>query len=551
MQKEYSIIVGGAAGQGSRKAGLLIAKLFSQLGYQVYIYDDYQSLIKGGHNFSHITASESKNPVRREKIDFLLALDKKTIENHKAKLKEGGLLFFNSDKIEEQGIGIPADQILKAFEGLPIMANTALLAGMAKGLGIEWNLLKETLEQDLPKEKEKNLKIAEKTYMDAKQFITAEKTGLTPSDLMTGNEATAQGLVKAGLDAYFAYPMTPASSILHYLSARQKDLGLLVVQPESEIAVASEAIGAAYAGKRAAVGTSGGGFALMTETISLAAQAEIPFMAINSQRMGPATGVPTYGAQADLLFALNPGHGDFEKFVAVPSNAEESFYWAGTLLNLAWQYQTPTILLTDKDVSEGTFSIEKKVLDEIKEKKELIWNSQGEYKRYQIADNGVSPLAYPGEAKAIIKGNSYEHNEFGISEETDKNIIQAMQDKRLAKFKAMQAEVENLPAVKIFGNANSKVAVVAWGSTVLAVRGAVEVLGLKLIQPLLVSPFPVRQMQTALTGIDKIVCVETNALGQMAALLQSHGFLVDQKILKYKAELFSAEDLENELKQFI
>ena len=550
MKKEYSIIVGGAAGQGSRKAGLLVAKIFSQLGYQVYIYDDYQSLIKGGHNFSHITASESKNPSRKSKIDFLLALDKKTIENHRAKLKEDGLLFFNSDKIEEQGIGIPADQTLKEFEGLPIMANTALLSGLAKGLGIEWKLLKETLEQDLSKEKEKNLKIAEKIYANTKQCLVVEKIGSTPSDLMTGNEAIAQGLVKAGLDIYFAYPMTPASSILHSLAARQKELGVLAVQPESEIAVASEAVGAAFAGKRAAVGTSGGGFALMTETISLAAQAEIPFLVINSQRMGPATGVPTYGAQADLLFTLNPGHGDFEKFVAIPSNAEESFYWAGTLLNLAWKYQTPAILLTDKDVSEGTFSIEEKVLDEIKEEKELIWNRQGEYQRYQITNNGVSPLAYPGQS-AIVKGNSYEHNEYGISEEADKNIIQAMQDKRLAKFKAMQAEAENLSAVKIFGNENSKIAVVAWGSTVLAVRAAVENLGLKLVQPLLASPFPARQMQAALAGAEKIICVETNALGQMASLLQAYGFSVSQKILKYKAELFSVEDLENELKQFI
>jgi len=317
---------------------------------------------------------------------------------------------------------------------------------------------------------------------------------------MTGNEAIAQGLIKAGLEIYFAYPMTPASSILHYLASHQKDWGVLAVQPESEIAVASEALGAAYAGKRTAVGTSGGGFSLMVESLSMAAQAELPFLAIDSQRMGPATGVPTYGAQSDLLFTLYAGHGDFKRFVAAPSNAEESFYWAGTLLNLAWKYQTPAILLTDKDVSEGTFSIESELFKQIKKQEALLWNQKGEYQRYKITNKGISPLAFPGQANAIIKSNSYEHNEFGITEEVDKDIIEAMQNKRLVKYKAMEEEAEKLPALKIFGNQNSKIAVVTWGSTVLTACEAVENLELKLIQPILISPFPKKQNASCFKG---------------------------------------------------
>jgi 2-oxoglutarate ferredoxin oxidoreductase subunit alpha len=551
MNKEYSIIIGGAAGQGSRKAGFLIAKIFSQLGYYIYIYEDYQSLIKGGHNFSQIIASEKKNPALKSELNFLLALDQNTIDRHQKKLKKDGLLFFNSNKISAEGIGIPADEILKECDGLPIMANTALIAGMAKGLGIDWELLRRVLEQELPKEKDKNLIIAERAYNQAKQIFVVEKTGSSVCDLMTGNEAIVQGLVKAGLEIYFAYPMTPASSILHYLASHQKDWGVLAVQPESEIAVASEALGAAYAGKRTAVGTSGGGFSLMVESLSMAAQAELPFLVINSQRMGPATGVPTYGAQSDLLFTLYAGHGDFKRFVAAPSNAEESFYWAGTLLNLAWKYQTPAILLTDKDVSEGTFSIESEFFEQIKKQEALLWNQKGEYQRYKINNKGISPLAFPGQANAIIKSNSYEHNEFGITEEVDKDMIEAMQNKRLIKYKAMEEEAEELPALKIFGNQNSKIAVVAWGSTVLTACEAVENLGLKLIQPILISPFPKKQMQTALRGVEKIICVETNALGQMAMLLEEQGFPVFQKILKYKAELFSVEELKEELQKII
>jgi 2-oxoglutarate ferredoxin oxidoreductase subunit alpha len=552
--QEYSLIVGGAAGQGSRRAGLLIAKIFNKLGYYVYIYDDYQSLIRGGHNFSQITVSEKKDPIRKEKIDFLLALDKKTIEKHKAKLKKDGLLFFNSNKIEEKGIGIPADNILKQCEGLPIMANTALLAGLSKGIGISFDLLQKTLTEDLAKEKDKNLKIAKLAYNQTifpKNGIKIKKVKNNSGLLMTGNEATAEGMAKAGLNIYFAYPMTPASGILHYLAQNQKKLGLLAVQLENEIAVASEAIGSAFAGQRSAVGTSGGGFALMVETISLSAQAEIPFLAINSQRMGPATGVPTYGAQSDLLFTLHPGHGDFEKFIALPSNAEESFYWSGKLLNLAWKYQTPAILLTDKDVSEGTFSVEKKVINQVKKEKEILWDKKGEYKRYKIMKNGISPLAYPGETKAIIKANSYEHYENGISVEEDKKAIEAMQEKRLLKFKAMQKEAETLPAVKIFGNKKSKICLIAWGSTVLAAKGVAEKLGLKLIQPLLASPFPEKQIKKALLGVQKVICVETNSLGQMAWLLKANGIKVDKKILKYNSEIFFAEELERKLKKYI
>lgn len=543
MKKEYSVIIGGAAGQGSRKAGLIIAKLFNKLGYGIYIYEDYQSLIRGGHNFSQVTAAEGGSVNKKEKIDFLLALDKKTIERHKDKVKKDGVIFFNSDRISEKGIGIAADKIVKELNGLPIMANIALIAGLAKGIGITWDVLEKILKEELGKEIEKNLSVAKKAYGDTKAVTKIEKTKFAPGILMTGNEATALGLKAAGLDIYFAYPMTPASSILHYLAAKQKEFGVLAVQSENEIAVASEAIGAAYAGKRSAVGTSGGGFALMTETVSLAAQAEIPFMAINSQRMGPATGVPTYGAQSDLLFTLNPGHGDFEKFIAAPSNAEESFYWSGKLLNLSWKYQTPAILLTDKDVSEGTFSVDKDVLKSVKKEKELTWTDKGEYQRYKITPSGLSPLAYPGTKNAVVKANSYEHVEAGISEEVDKQAIEAMQDKRLAKFALMQKEADAIGVIKVFGNKKSKKVVVAWGSTAVAAREAAEKLGIKMVQPILLSPFPLRQMQKALSGASKIICAETNSTGQMATVLMGHGFKVDKKILKYDVQLFSTEEL--------
>jgi len=546
-KKDYSIIIGGAAGQGSRKAGLIIAKIFNNLGYNVFISEDYQSLIKGGHNFSIIRVSEEKHDSIKEKADFLLALDSNTIEKHEKLLNKKSLIIFNSDKVKrDDGIGIASETITKELGGIPVMSNTALIAGFSKALGIEWNVLEDSLRKELGKGIEKNLEIAKRAYEEASNVFKIEKLKEESSPLLTGNEAIALGAVKAGLDIYYAYPMTPATSILHYLAEHAEDFNIVVTQLENEIAVINSAIGSSYAGKRSMVATSGGGFALMTEGISLAAQSETSVLIVNSQRSGPATGVPTYGSQADLLFTLNSGHGDLVRFVVAPSDANESCYWSGKLMNLAWKYQTPAILLVDKELSESTFEFDKNTLDKIEKEKAVLWNGKGEYSRYSDQKNGISPLAFPGD-KAIVKATSYEHDQDGISVEDPETII-LMQEKRLRKFKEMEKEVDIPEAVKVYGNKSSKKAVVAWGSTKGPVLEAVNKLGLKLIQPLFIQPFPQKQFDKAMKGVNKLISVECNATGQMEEVLKCHGIKVDKRILKYDMRPFTVEELEKKLK---
>jgi len=545
-KKDYSIVIGGAAGQGSRKAGLIIAKLFNNLGYNVFIYEDYQSLIKGGHNFSVIRVSEKKEASIKEKIDFLLALDSNTIEKHKSSMNKNGLVVFNSDKIKNGGIGVAADKIVKELGGISIMSNTALIAGFGKAIGIEWSALENALRKELGKGIEKNLEIAKRAYEETKNVLKMEKLKGEPDPLLTGNEAIALGAVKAGLDIYYAYPMTPATSILHYLAEHEKDFNIIVTQLENEIAVINSAIGSAYAGKRSMVGTSGGGFALMTEGISLAAQSETPTLIVNSQRSGPATGVPTYSSQADLLFTLNSGHGDFVRFVVAPGDANEACYWSGKLLNLAWKYQTPAILLVDKELSESTFEFDKKILDEIRKENPVLWNKKGEYGRYADSKNGISPLAFPGD-EVVVKATSYEHDEDGLSVEDEEAII-LMQEKRLRKFKEMEKEADIPGAVKVYGNKNSKTAVIAWGSTKGPVLEVAEKLGLKFIQPLFIQPFPQKQFEKAMKGVTKLISIECSATGQMEKVLKANGIKVDKRILKYDMRPFIVEELEKKLK---
>ena len=543
---DFSVLIGGAAGQGSRKAGLIIAKIFNNLGYRILIYDDYQSLIKGGHSFSLIRISDKEPFSHSKEIDFLLALDERTIEEHEKDLSKEGIVVFNKDRIESnEGTGIAIETIVKECCGIPIMANTALIAGFAKIAGVEWNVLEQVLRKEIEREIEKNLEIAKKAFDENQQLIEIKKLKNNSRPLLTGNEAVALGGIKAGLETYFAYPMTPATGILHYLAEHSQDLNVCVSQLENEISVINAAIGSAYAGRRSMVGTSGGGFALMTEALSMAVQAETPIVIVESQRPGPASGVATYQAQGDLLFSLFAGHGDIVKFVIAPGDANEAFYWTARAMNLAWKYQTPVIVLIDKELSESTygFSEEKSV----KKEEGKMWDEKGDYKRYLDLKDGISPLAFPG-AKGIVKATSYEHDEFGITTE-DSKAIKKMQEKRMRKFELMKEEAEKMQSVNVFGE--SKTALVCFGSTKGAAKEAAEKLGLKMVQPLVLEPFPEEQIKKALKGSEKIICVENNASGQLAKLLSCHGINVDERVLKYDGRPFFREELEEQIKKII
>lgn len=552
MHNDYSILIGGAAGQGSRKAALIIAKLFSLFGYNIFIYDEYQSLIRGGHSFSHIRATKDKTLSHRKKIDFLLALNEETVKKHRRDLDKTGLIIYNSDKVSLTGthtVAIAIDSIAKEFRGNKIMANTALVAAFSKVIGVDWQHLQKLLKREFKKHQALNLKIARAAFERTKEYFKIKNLNKKEKTLLTGNQAIALGAAKAGLDFYVAYPMTPATGILHCLAKGKKELRLGVSQLENEIAVINAAIAAAYAGARTMVGSSGGGFALMTEALSLAAQSETPIVIVESQRMSPGSGVPTYNGQGDLLFSLTAGHGDILRFVIAPGDADEAFYWAGQILNLSWQYQTPSILLVDKEVSESTFSFDQHLLARVKYKQPLLSQKKKDYLRYKVTKNGISPLAFPGKKGIRVKANSYEHDAYGLTVE-DTGKVEEMQAKRLRKFEAMKKAVAKLEAVKISGRKKGEKAIIAWGSTKGPAQEAAERMGFRMIQPLILEPFPEKAMKQALKGVKRIALVETNGLAQLGELLARFGIKVDKKVLKYDARPFLPEDIEKALNNF-
>jgi len=548
---DFSTLIGGIAGDGINEAGVTVARLFNRLGYRIFMYYDYPSLIRGGHNFALVRASRSNIAVQRDQIDVLIALNQETLETHKARLKESSFVIYDADKVKldgtkQKGCGLPITSILKEEEAPAVMKNTCILAGFCRVVGMEWAVFEDILKKHIPKKLEQNLRVAKRGYDSAAEFCRVEKIDQPSLPIMTGNQAISLGLIKAGLGAYIAYPMTPSSSVLDFMARVSPDFGIKVIHPESEIAVMLMAEGFAYAGVKAAVGTSGGGFCLMTEALGLAGNAEIPVVIIMAQRTGPSTGLPTYTAQGDLHFVLNAGQGEFPRFVVSPGDAEDAYFWSGVALNMAWKYQVPSFILSDKITSESQYNFDPAAAGEVLEEPLSIWNGQGQYKRYQYTDTGVSPLAYPPQKGQKIKSDSYTHDEFGITTEEAK-ITREMNDKRLLKGQAMAADLEGYETVKVFGDDKSKTALLCWGSNKGVCMEAARKFGLKTIQVLVLSPFPEARLKQALSGVERLIGVECNSTAQLARLVAGYGIRTQEQILKYDGRPFSLDDLKAEL----
>lgn len=550
MMKDFSVLIGGQAGDGINQAGLVIARLLNQLGYRISVYFDYPSLIRGGHNFSIIRASQEMITAHRDKIDCLLALNQDSIELHRRRLNDKSFILYNSDKVKSDGLAIPLDKIVKEEKAPVIMRNSCLIGAFAKALDIKWEVLEQVFKKHIPKAIELNLKIARRGFDTAKLQTPIKPLATKPLPLLTGNEAVGLGLIKGGLKAYIAYPMTPASSILHYLAGLADEFGLKVIHPENEISVILMGLGFAYTGQPVAVGTSGGGFCLMTEGVSLSGMAEVPITVIVSQRPGPSTGMPTYTAQGDLGFVLNAGQGEFARLVVAPGDVQEAYAWSNFALKTSWKYQIPVFILMDKTLSEGTFNIDPAVGERLKTPEVIIWDRKQPYKRYLYTETGISPLAFVADKDAVIKVNSYEHDQTGIAIEESKETVR-MQDKRLRKEKYLSRELGDYETVKIYGDPKSPTALLCWGSNKGVCQEVARSLGIRMIQPLVLFPFPMEKFKASLKGIRCLISVENNTTGQLARHINRYGFKVDKQILKYDGRPFTVDELEEKIKNIL
>jgi 2-oxoglutarate ferredoxin oxidoreductase subunit alpha len=543
---DISVLIGGKAGDGINSAGLTIAQLFNHLGYRVYLYFDYPSLIKGGHNFAIVRASDHKIGAHLETVDFLLALNNDTIAFHTGMMHPGTEIIYDAGNATK-GIGTPVavSEILTTEKAPSIMGNSAIIGAFAKTAGIQWNVIEVVFGRHLPKETLKNLSVARNAYDVAQTKRVVPGIGPGNLPFITGNEAMGLGLIHGGMDAYISYPMTPTSNLLHFLAEQAPHLPVTVVHPENEIGVIIMALGFAYAGKKAVVGTSGGGFCLMTEGLSFAGQSEIPVVIVVGQRTGPSTGLPTYTGQSELHFVLHAGQGEFPRLVVAPGDAEESYRWASLAVQLAWKYQVPAIILGDKTLLEGTYSFDVKELEGYRPDPEIpggeLVTGQG-YGRYRLTGSGISPVAFPGTPGTVVKVSSYTHDEAGLSTE-DAGIAMKMAEKRMKKGISLLEEIDRLEAIRTYGDRSSPVALLVWGSNKGVACEVAGALGLRVIQPVVLSPLPLRQIKEALSGATRLVSVEDNMEGQLGILLAQHGIVVDDYLLKYDGRPFSVGEL--------
>lgn len=528
---DLSILIGGKAGDGIDRAGTILAHILDRLNYRLYIYRDYPSLIRGGHTFSLIRAARRAIAAHNDTIDFLIALNQECADLHANRLREASLVIVNTDLVKGETVcakgvclNLPMEQMVKE-EGAPeITRNSCAIGAWCRAVGIGWEVLEDAFRHDMTKELEVNLKVARKGYDAAKPV--ASLTGLDQKRLpvVTGNEAIGLGLIAGGLDTYIAYPMTPSSPILHFLAGAAGDYGLKVIHPESEIAVMLMALGFSYTGERVAVGTSGGGFCLMTEGLSLAGMAELPVVIVLGQRPGPSTGLPTYTAQTELFFALHAGQGEFPRLVVAPGDAAEAFSWSQTALAVAMKYRIPAIILSDKTIGEGAYSFD---ID-------------------AVPPALAAASAAAQEAVPVKKVNSYEHDDAGITTE-DPEVTSLMQEKRLHTTSLLLGEMEAFETVSVSGRRDARTALISWGSNKGVCDEVADALDVRSVHVKLLEPFPVERFRAALAGVKRTVAIENNATAQFVTLLGRYGFTVNEKVLRYDGRPFSVDDLKARL----
>jgi 2-oxoglutarate ferredoxin oxidoreductase subunit alpha len=584
---DFAVGIGGENGQGIASTGDILARIFARRGLSVNAYNAYQSIIRGGHTFLTIRASDG--PVRSmgDKHDVLIPLNQDSMDRHLRLLRSGACVVYDSDKLKPgtaadgvQMCPMPMKQICGANK---LASNTAALGAALQMIGIEPEPLETVIARQFKKKGDavvaENVGIARAGYDYAKQHFKALSFRAPkldkPKAILTGNQATAMGGVAAGVKFYAAYPMSPSTGVLMWMATHARQLGIMVRQVEDEIGVMNMVIGAAHTGCRAMCATSGGGFALMSEAVGMAGMIETPVVCVDVQRAGPATGVPTKTEQGDLWQLLGAGQGDYPRIIVAPSSQLDLFHTIPELFNLVDKYQCPGLVLADLLISEGTASVDPAALDFAAkiQRGEVIFpkangNGNGEsenpfggyndntYLRYRNTPSGISPRAVPGVPGHIHIAATDEHDEDGtlISDEFTNPIKRRMMVEK--RGRKMQSILADIAAPKLFGPNQAQVTLVGWGSTNGVVQEAIEKLAAEegIVANHLnikwIVPFHGAEITRLLSASKRVIIVENNYSGQFARYLRSEtGFNAHGHIRKYDGEPFRPHHIVDSVKE--
>jgi len=502
-----NILIGGKAGQGINKVSGIVSKTLINNGYFIFNYRDYPSVIRGGHNFNILSISDKKIASHESKLDGIIAMDENTKKIHRSELKKNGFVVD-----------------YKEFLKFGINLNISLSGALIKILGIEKKALMDQVKNSLKNKSsfEASLKAAEEGYNSQEKKYNLKKLNNKLS-LSSGSEAVAIGAINSKIDLYFGYPMTPSTNALHELASRQINNNFMTFQPESEISVVNMALGASFAGAKVMIGSSGGGYDLMSEGLSLQGQSEIPLVVYLASRVGPATGIPTYTMQGDLDIALRAGHGEFPRVVIAPGDPTEIIEKVNESFHLANKFNCLVILLSDKHLAESEFS------SNVKANKPLAIRVTRKV---------------PGEG--IVKASSYEHDEYGLTTESA-DLALKNANERLEKYEKIKKESKKFEMIKIHGKKDSKNLIIGWGSTKGAILDAIRDLDFKFLQVLYMKPMS-NQIKKEMLKAKKVILVENNLTGQLGRIIREKtGLKIEKRILKYDGRPFRSDELKKEL----
>ena len=548
---EVSIFLGGQAGEGVKRGALVIGKFLNNFGYHVFIMDDYISTIRGGQDYSEVRASREEIYSQSGKMDIVISFHKDIFRRYEDKAKKNALVVLDG----EEDFDVPFDRIIKEQGFLLVMKPSVALGILSFVLEIPFEIVEKTLEKEFKEKAEKNIQLAKKGFDIAqrKQFpkFSLSKGTKPRLPIVSGNDLTALGAVCAGLKVYTAYPITPASSVLHFLAKESKRLNIAAIHTEDEISASVMAIGAAYAGAPAMCGTSGPGIDLMGEAISLAGGTEIPLVILDAQRAGPTTGVPTYTEQSDLNLVLNVGHGEFPRIVLAPGTIDESFDIAARAVQYAWWYQTPVFILTDKHIAESSKTANIPFGKKYPLPVKYYEGEEGKFKRYEVTKDGISPIAFPGMEAVVNHTNSTEHTEEGYSSSLPENVIK-MKNKRLQKMKTIEDDFLREHTINVFGDQNAKNLIISFGSPTGAILEVIRDLPVKFLQVISLEPFPKIKVKNMLHKVENVISVENNSTGQFSSLFECKTHCrVNHKILRYDGRPFDPAHLKKQIEEVL
>ena len=556
-----SIVLAGAAGQGIETVADFLATVIKLTGYNVFATREVMSRIRGGTNSIQLRVAESEVGSYTLRSDIVVALTKDSLPHLEkyGRVSEDSIIMGESDILEsvkrpkERLFNVPFNDLAQKAGG-KIYANTVAAGALAPLFNVKDETAQKFIQRNFGSKGEKVVQQNIDAYNKGKEYaeklresglisfrIETDKNNVQKI-LLSGTEAVALGALAAGCNFVSSYPMSPSTGVLAYLAEKAKKFGVIVDQAEDEIAAINKGLGAWYAGARAIATTSGGGFALMTEGLSLSGMLETPMVIHLAQRPAPATGLPTRTEQGDLMYAANTAHGEFPRVIYAPGNPQDAFHLTVRAFDVADKYQVPVIILTDQYLVDSIYTSVPIELDVAKFEKHFI-ETEEDYKRYRFTDSGISPRGIPGYGNGLVCVDSDEHDEAGHITE-DLHIRTRMVDKRL--HKKLEALRKDSLKPELYGKDDYETLVVAWGSNYYGVDEAIHRVGndsvamlyFKQVYP--VNPLALDYLEKAET----VLSVENNATGQLAKLIALEtGFRIQESnmLLKYDGLPFPVE----------